>query len=190
MPDYGKSRLRLFFSLREPFSPASRRCLAHFARRLTCPAREREVLSRILGVLRVGLHGGRRCRGAGGGGRRGSVVGRVVTQGRIRGEWTIPRYQLGTSRLPRADKLLHPHPRAILIPNQADLCCRQFACVSSLSHLPRDTRSLPLVPRSKYRGTLRYKLTGKLGAIPLFDEEEVSTLQPRFEDSWYFFFLL
>lgn len=54
------------------------------------------------------------------GGRR-SVVGCVVTRGRIRGEWTTPCYQLGASRLPRADKLLHPYQRTILVPNQADL---------------------------------------------------------------------
>lgn len=120
MPDYGKSCLRLFFSLCELLSPAFRRCLTHFARRLFARRLTwlaREVLSRILGVLRVGLQTRKPSLADG----RRSVVGCVVTRGRIRGEWTTPCYQLGASRLPRANKLLHPHQRTILVPNQADL---------------------------------------------------------------------
>lgn len=56
--------------------------------------------------LGVRLQTRRRSSSANGG---ESVVGRVVTRGRIRGEWTSSCYQLGASRLPRADKLLHPH---------------------------------------------------------------------------------
>lgn len=129
MPDYGKSRLRISFSLREPLSSAIRRCLTHFAghlfaEHLTWLARK--VLSRILGappasetIDTVAVVGG-------GGGR---LV--VVARGRIRGEWTTPCYQLGASRLPRADKLLYPHQRTILVPNQAD-----FSCPGLLVSLP------------------------------------------------------
>lgn len=116
------------FPFADPLPPALRRCLTHFktslrAERFTWFASE--VLSRILGVSRVGLQTRRSSSSsssaAGGGGAGGLVVGRVVTRGRIRGEWTTPCYQLGASRLPRADKLLHPHQRHSGPPNQADL---------------------------------------------------------------------
>lgn len=115
MPDYGKSRLRIFFSPCESLSPAIRCCLTRQASPAPGASRgaREKVLSRILGVPPCATtdtaDGGRLV---------------VVARGRIGGEWTTPCYQLAASRLPRADKLLYPHRRTILyVPNQADLSC-------------------------------------------------------------------
>lgn len=83
-----------------------------------------------------------------------SVVGRGVTRGRIRGEWTTPCYQLGASRLPKPTNYYIP-TSAILAPNQADplTTSRRLACVSSLSRFPVRRPQLLMAPRSKHRGT-------------------------------------
>jgi len=115
--------------------------------RLTCLVRK--GLSRILDVPRVGLQTQRSSSSTSAG---GLVVGRVVTRGRIRGEWTISCYQLGASRLLRADKLLHPHQRTILVPNHADLS--YSGSTGLLVSLPCVVSLTVLAARAKIKGIM------------------------------------
>lgn len=170
MPDYGKSCLRLFFSLRRsPFSaPLSytfrqtslRRASSHVARERSLSLDSRRTSCRTAEVV------------VGGRGR----IGR-----RTRGNARSKSEENGPPPVISSEPAAFPEPTNYYIPTSAPFWY-QIKPISPtavapvclcLSLVPSPSRHSQL-PRSKCRGTLRCKLTRKFGAswFSLFNEEK------------------